>query len=208
MELLTECSICLDDLNKKTIFTLSCNHKLHYECFLRCSYQKNYIFIDCPLCREMNTNATMPIKDPETHLRELLSHTKKKRCCSLTKSGRRCKKKASLLNYGLCSIHNKNILSKDKYDLMNRYLFYMIQATNRWYTKICMIDFVKKILIKYPEVKTIDEIHTFGLRYKCHRTKLLLDDKIIDRDGIYKYYELDDPPNDWIQKCVTERKIM
>ena len=54
------CSICLEELNnKKTIFKLSCNHQLHYECFLKYSYQVSHLFIDCPMCREMNINTQL-----------------------------------------------------------------------------------------------------------------------------------------------------
>ena len=69
-----ECSICLEEFNnEKTIFTLSCNHKLHYQCFLKYVYQKGNFFIDCPLCREMNTNTKSPVDDHEDGLRELSS---------------------------------------------------------------------------------------------------------------------------------------
>ena len=58
------CSICLDEFNnKKNIFKLSCNHQLHYECFLRYSYQVGHLFIDCPMCREMNINTQLPNLD-------------------------------------------------------------------------------------------------------------------------------------------------
>ena len=65
-----ECSICLNEMKEdQCIFTLSCNHKLHYSCFLKYSFQKNHIFIDCPLCREMNINTQLPDLDTEQNLR-------------------------------------------------------------------------------------------------------------------------------------------
>ena len=74
------CSICLEELNnKKNIYTLSCGHKFHYECFLRYSYQVGHLFIDCPMCREMNINTQLPTLDKEENLREFLFHKKKKK---------------------------------------------------------------------------------------------------------------------------------
>jgi hypothetical protein len=70
-----------------------------------------------------------------------------------------------------------------------------------------MIDFIKKILIKYPEIKTLDEVLTFGWRYKFHRQKMALENETIERCDINEYYELDDPPEEWIHKCM-EIKII
>ena len=204
-----ECSICLEELNdKKTIFTLSCNHKLHYQCFLKYVYQKNNIYIDCPLCREMNTNNKSPLDDPKEGLKELLLLSpKNKRCCQITQSGKRCKKNSSLMNSGYCSVHHKNILPEIKYDLMNRYILYILQINSRWYTKIHMIDFIKKILIKYPEIKTLDEVLTYGWRYKFHRQKMALENETIERCDINEYYGLDDPTEEWIHKCMEDKII-
>ena len=55
-DILMECSICLNTMdNKDNIFILSCNHKFHYKCFLKYSYQIGHLYIDCPLCRETDT---------------------------------------------------------------------------------------------------------------------------------------------------------
>jgi hypothetical protein len=70
-----------------------------------------------------------------------------------------------------------------------------------------MIDFIKKILIKYPEIATLDEILTCGWRYKFHRQKLTLDNETIERCDINEYYELDDPPSGWIRKCMEDKII-
>lgn len=201
-----DCSICLGKLDgKRTIFTLSCNHQLHYECFLRYSYKNNHIFIDCPLCREMNLNATRPINDPEKHLKELCFHGK--RCCHKTKSNKRCKNRPSLLNYGYCSIHNKEILKKDNYDIMNRYAFYLIQTHCSWYTKIHMFDFIKKIIIKNTHINTFDELHTFAARYKYHLKKQELRHDIVPVLGIYEYYGLVAPNKAWVEKCMADKII-
>ena len=44
------CSICLSTMKNKTIKTLSCGHKFHYDCILQLVMRKNF-FIKCPLCR-------------------------------------------------------------------------------------------------------------------------------------------------------------
>ena len=134
IEFTMNCSICLDEFNnKKNIFKLSCNHKLHYECFLRYSYQVGHLFIDCPMCREMNINTQLPTLDTEENLRELLFHKKKKRCCAMNNEGKRCRKNAVLMNYGFCEIHHDKILPKDKYNLMIRYIFHTLQIKCSWY---------------------------------------------------------------------------
>ena len=203
------CSICLEEFNNtKTIFKLSCNHQLHYECFLRYSYQVGHLFIDCPMCREMNINTQLPNLDTEQNLRELLFHKKKKRCCaSNNTNGKRCKKNAIVMNYGFCEVHHDCILPKDKYDLMIRYIFNTLQIKCSWYSKINFIDMTKKLLIRYPEIKTFDEILSYGFRYKFHLLKMNLNDEIIDRKGIYNYYQIMIPPPNWIKKCL-EKKII
>ena len=202
------CSICLCKINKKqNIFILSCNHKLHYSCFLKYSFQNDHIFINCPLCREMNTNILSLNKNPEYHLRELLLHTNKKRCCAINNiNGKRCKKNASLMNYGYCNIHHSisGILPKEKYILMNKYIHYILMTGCKFYSKIHFIDLTKKLLIKYPEINTLEDILSYGFRYKYHISKTFQDDEIINRDEIYNYYNLIKPPSLWIKKCIHE----
>ena len=202
-----ECSICLESLDTKCTFTLSCNHKLHYDCFLRCSYQKSHIFIDCPLCRDMNINTKPAHEDPSENIKSLLFH-KSKRCSHKTKKGSRCKRPISIMNYDQCSVHNRDVLPQDKYDVMNRYMIYMLQVESTWFTKICMIDFVKKILIKFPETNTVDEIHTYGLRYKYYLKKNNDDDNdVIDTRGIYEYYDLAEPDPEWVNRCRDKKTL-
>ena len=52
-----DCSICLENLESNPTYTLSCGHKFHLKCYLKCVYANNCnIFIKCPLCRELNIN--------------------------------------------------------------------------------------------------------------------------------------------------------
>jgi len=49
------CSICLESLNNKYIYTTKCNHIYHRQCIeIYCSYINNNIYgtIRCPLCNE------------------------------------------------------------------------------------------------------------------------------------------------------------
>ena len=202
-----ECSICLDDMKSSDIiFTLSCNHKLHYSCFLSYAFKtKGHIFVTCPICREMNLSNTKFSTDPELNIRILCSHEKSKRCCHKTKKGLRCKNKAVLLNYGYCSIHNKEILPKNKYLIMSIYLYYIIQTNNTWYTKIFLIDLVKKLLIKYPEIEGLEQIHYYMLCFKFHRFE---DDYIISSPSMYEYYNLETPPEQWTNKCISNRILI
>ena len=125
----------------------------------------------------------------------------------MTNEGKRCRKNAVLMNYGFCEIHHDKILPKDKYDLMIRYIFHTLQIKCSWYSKINFIDMTKKLLIRYSEIKTFDEILSFGFRYKFHLSKHNLNDEIIDRKGIYNYYEIMIPPPNWIKKCLEKKLI-
>ena len=62
-----ECPICLET-NTKPKIKLSCGHELHFRCFLSYIIQSdNSIFINCPLCRQMNTNNIRPYKNEDLH---------------------------------------------------------------------------------------------------------------------------------------------
>ena len=203
-----ECSICLLPMNQtnKSLITLSCNHQLHYQCFMSYALKtQGHIFVKCPLCREMNLNAEYPTDDPELNIRLLFNHTKSKRCCHETKDGLKCKNKASLMNYGYCSVHHKELLPKDKYPAMCIYLYYIIQTPNSWYTKVFLIDIAKKLLIKYPKIETLEGIHHYMLRFKFHRFE---DTDVISPPSAYQYYELNPAPEAWTNKCVSDRTLI
>ena len=107
-----------------TIKRLSCNHYFHNKCFLLYCFQtEGHIFIECPLCREINVNNKKPHDDDLLNIKELC---KIGRCSHLTKKKRRCKKKSYILNDGYCTIHNKNYLPKNKYSLMSDYLYWLL----------------------------------------------------------------------------------
>ena len=89
-----ECSICLERIkNNHVEFQLSCDHKLHYQCFLLYVYNAGgNIFINCPLCREMNYNIVKPFELPIDNIRFLCSNgIGKVRCQRKTQKGNCCK---------------------------------------------------------------------------------------------------------------------
>ena len=207
-----ECSICLLPMNQsgkqtnKPLITLSCNHQLHYQCFISYALKtKGHTFIKCPLCREMNLNNEKPTDDPESNIRILLNHVKSKRCCHETKSGFKCKNKASLMNYGYCAVHHNELLPKEKYPAMCTYLYYILQTPNTWYTKVFLIDIVKKLLIKYPEIDSLEQIHHYMLRFKFHRHE---NKDVISPPSAYQYYELNTAPPEWTHKCIGDRTLI
>ena len=107
-----DCPICLEKLNDKSIIKLTCGHELHYKCFLSYIIKSNKtIFINCPLCRDLNYNNPKLSNDCEN----LKLFYKNERCIHKTKNGRRCKNKCSFMNNGSCYIHRKNKLSKETF---------------------------------------------------------------------------------------------
>ena len=178
-----DCSICLDKLSSKPIYTLSCGHKFHLKCYQKCIYNNNFnIFLKCPLCRELNINIEKPYDNSYDNLK---CWTKLDRCKCKTKSGKRCKKKSVLFNNGKCSIHQKP-LAKDKYDLMSDYIYYLIQSNNNISTKIGMIDIGSKLCIKHPYLNKVQDILHFFFRFYYYNDQA----SIVNKLKIYDYYEL------------------
>jgi len=169
---------------------------------MKCVFSNDMnIFIKCPLCREINTKNTKLYDDPLKNIKLL---NPQQRCCHTTKMGKRCKNKSHILNYGSCYIHNKDVLPKDKYELICEFLYWLIDASNQTKTKLSMIDISKKLFIKYPEIKTIPEIlHYFYQFYHCNDKEAL-----VDKNKMYEYYDLEIPSEDWISKCLMNNIII
>ena len=199
-----ECCICLDSFttHKNNIYTLSCNHKLHYECLLKYIYCNTInIFINCPLCREMNIST---IRLYNSSFENLKLFSPLQRCIHMTKQGKRCKNKCHILNYEYCYTHNKDVLPKDKYKLMCDYIYYLLEtfSTNR--TKLYMIDSGKKLCIKYPELKDVQSILHYYFRFYSYNKKMKV---LEDWAEIYDYYDISHPPKDWIHKCLENKSF-
>lgn len=178
-----ECSICLDSLNNRKTYKLSCGHEFHLKCYINCVYTNNCnIFIKCPLCRELNINIEKPYDNSYDNLK-IWTHLE--RCKCPTKSGKRCKKRAVLLNNGNCAIHQKP-MPKDKYDLICDLVYYLIQSNNIISTKISMIDIGSKLCIKYNNLNKIQDILHFFFQFYYYNDQ----ENIVNKVKIYDYYEL------------------
>lgn len=197
------CPVCLDvfDDNKKfkedNIKTLSCGHKLHYRCYRELVFRGLNYFIECPLCRGINHD-TKPIFENSVDNLELFcdKNFKKKRCICNSKSGKRCKNKASLFNYGVCYQHHKNILPKEKYDLFQKYIDLILCQRNNWFSKIHLIDIGKKLII-FKNLNEINEIMFYFYKYiNVNKIKA-----IQDYYNMYDYYELPRPKLPWVNHC-------
>ena len=205
------CSICLRDIeDKHLIYTLSCNHKFHFNCFKGYIFKtKHVFFVDCPNCRQMNINVSYPFKDDFVkNLKAICSQSVGKiRCPCTTTKGLKCKKKSHLLNYGLFQFHNKDILPKDKYEPMFKYIYHSLQCSNRcWETKIYLIDFVKKLLIKFKnEINTIEDIYKYLFIYIADAKKNKITNCYKDKSILYSYYGFELPSYDWVSSCVEKR---
>ena len=207
------CSICLEDLKEpNVIYTLSCNHSFHYNCFKKMMFKTTQCFlVDCPNCRQLNYRVEYPFKDNfEKNLRAICSGAVGKQRCPITcKTGNKCKKKSHLLNYGLCTFHNKRILPKEKYEVMTRYIYHLLMcSTKTWETKVYLIDVIKKLIITYPqEITTIDDVFKYLFVFigdaKKHGVSNCFNDKLI----IYDYYSLELPDPLWVDFCI-ERKCL
>lgn len=192
-----ECSICLESLENKKTYTLSCGHKFHLKCYQQCVYNNNFnIFIKCPLCRELNINKVRPYDNSYDNLKCL---TKIERCNCKTKNGKRCKKKAIILNNGMCGVHHKP-LSKDKYDLICDFVYYLIESNNKISTKVGMIDIGKKLCMNNSEITKIQDILHYFFRFYYYNNQM----NIVNKLKIYEYYELENN-SDYTDYCMKKK---
>ena len=197
-----ECSICLDTIKENESFKLSCDHEIHYKCFLSLIIKTNStIFINCPLCRTINTNNKRPFENTIDNLN--LFTNKNKRCKCYTNKGKKCKNKALFMNNGMCYTHNKEILPKNKYNLIEDFVFYLLETANSIKTKIYMVDIGKKLILTNSNINKIQDILYYFFRYYHVNDK----NKIVRYNDMYKYYNLLPPPLLWIDDCVKENII-
>ena len=205
-----ECSICLEEINTEKEYKLTCNHSFHIKCYRACVFTNNLnIFIDCPLCRGFNYNNSKLSNDS---LKNLKFFCYSGRCYHATKEGKRCKNMSSILNYGYCYSHNKEILPKDKYELMVDFIYWMFEGNNKTETKLTMIDIAKKLLIRNPDIMKINEILTYFYRfyhYYKREGNIQGQDQspLIRRQEMYRYYDLELVGEEWHKMCL-EKKII
>jgi len=211
MDTNTTCSICLEDIDDTHLpITLTCNHTFHFTCFKTYVFKtKHTFFIDCPLCRELNYRIEYPFKNNfKKNVKVLCSlNVGKVRCSEMTLQGFKCKKKSHVLNYGKCQFHNKDILPNDKYEQLCIYMYHILQCTNRsWGTKVYLIDFVKKLLIKYgDDIHTLDDIYRYFFVFIADAKKKNITDYYKDKSILYDYYSLELPDSLWVDFCTDKR---
>jgi hypothetical protein len=199
------CSICLQELkNNEPLQTFSCNHTFHFTCFRDMIFHNNEgMFLECPLCRDHNTNITKPFGDPKQNIQILTLD--ESRCSCMTKKGRKCKHTRKLLNYGYCHVHNKEVLTENLYPLMERYIYLIMWQKNTLRTKLYLIDLGKKILMKYCNTgdSNVEDVLQYFYQYiAIHSVK-----SVKDYQRMYEYYDFTFPPETWIQDCL-EKKII
>mgnify|MGYP006139612453 CR=1 FL=1 len=205
-----KCSICLNDFNgikDKIKKEFSCGHALHFCCFRDLIYYKNNnYFVCCPLCRRKNTNVDNIYENPIDNIKILCSNKiNTMHCLHKINGKRRCKRKPHILNYGYCYQHNKDILPKEKYDLMIKFMNLILYQRNNLLKKIQSFDIGKKIIIhKCNNNSTIDNVMYYFYQW------LSLNDiyQIKDYTEMYQFYNLKKPPIEWIQYCIENKTLL
>ena len=204
------CSICLDTIkDSHATFTLSCNHVFHFTCFKKLVYKTDAsFFIDCPNCRQLNTRIDLPFDNGFDNLKALCcSQVGKERCLCHTRTGRRCKHKSYPLNYGKCYSHNNGILPREKCHIVVEYIVHLLQSTLRtWTTKLYMIDAVKKLVTKYDDIQSLQDIYRYLFMYIAYKQKIG-EEPLRDQYKLYDYYELEYPPKQWASFCIEKRVL-
>ena len=204
------CSICLLEIeDKHVVYKLSCNHKFHFGCFKRYMFKTSHsFFIDCPNCRQLNTNVIYPYGDNHyNNIRSLCSQgVGNIKCHCTTLKGLKCKKKSHLLNYGMCHFHNKDILPKGKCDILCKYIYQLLMCTNKsWETKVSLIDISKKLLLKFDDISSVDDLLKYYFIYIADTKKHNINNAFKNKEILYNYYDLELPPESWLRFCVENR---
>jgi len=202
------CSICLDDINETDKkYTLSCNHVFHFSCFRDYAFNKNTTFYKpCPNCKQLNLNIVKPYDTVSDNLKAYCSMPKK--CNCKTVKGLKCKKKPYLFNYGMCYTHNKDVLREDKQHLLLMYIEHLLQSDLRsWSTKVTLIDIVKKLLIKFEDITSLEDIYRYMFMYMADANHNGINNCYTEKDILYEYYDLEIPPQEWLEFCVNKRLL-
>ena len=198
------CPICLDDFKEGEIKILSCNHKIHNQCYFNIVKRKN-LFISCPICREINKNIKKVTINPDQNIIYLISNINKngtmKRCICKTKLGKRCKNRSTLLNYGKCNRHHPNALKDIHTPIMEKYIYLILSQRNSWLSKVYLFDIGKKLVLKYFD--DISGVEDILLKYYEFFSIILEDGDIFikEYEKLYEYYGLDIPERNWIKNC-------
>ena len=206
---MTDCSVCLQQIDDNHIKkTLTCGHQFHYRCFINMVYRDKNYFIKCPLCRRVNEDISKPFKNPEKNIRLLCARkVGKVRCICTTKQGTVCKRKANLLNYGMCHQHNKNYLKTEHYSIMEKYMDFILCQRYNFKSRLYSFDIGKKLILKMSnngEKVEIQDILLYWLKYLSIKNIHYIN----NYEEIYEYYDLEKPPKEWIHYCTKNHVIV
>ena len=106
----------------------------------------------------------------------------------------------------MCYNHNKDILTEDKQHLLLKYIVHLMQADMRsWSTKVTLIDVVKKLLLKFDNIKGLEDIYNYMFMFMADAKHNGIDNCYTEREILYTYYDLEIPPQEWLETCVNKR---
>lgn len=193
-----ECPICYDKIKDNDNIKLSCNHNLHIECYVKMLYYSKNKFFKCPLCRLINNSIEKIFDDPKKNIEILCSQPK--RCICYTKENKRCKNKPYFLNNGMCYQHNKEVIRKEMYPLMEQYINFINTQRNSFSSRILLFDIGKKLLVKKDGIKTLDQLLSYFHSYLSEKEL----PTILNYDDIYEYYDIHKPTKKWYQECLKK----
>ena len=199
------CCICLEELNENnTIKYLSCDHKIHFKCYTKLSYNDSTFFIKCPLCRVKNLNTDKPFIKNKHNLLALCSDgVGRRKCLGINKNGSPCQNHSYMFNYGLCHVHNKNILNRRYHRIFLIYFYYLLTYNKKgWKTKLYMLDMAKKLIIKHDIHKLEDIILIFTTYFERYN---------YTNEGTPERFYTDNhltiPDKRWINYCFRKKII-
>ena len=209
------CPICLDHIKPDMCIkklSCDCNYQYHYSCFRDLVYNKGNMFVKCPTCREMNTDVSIPLKDDYKKSILLMCNpgVTKERCIHKTNAGTKCKLKSNVLNQGFCHIHNKDVLKNTQYELMCKWLYYLLQTNYKFSSLLYLIDFGKKIITHKLDKDKDNNIEDILHYLYLYLNKNLHDNvgKNYNMNGVFKFYDFEEPPDGWLTYCEDNRTII
>ena len=77
-----------------------------------------------------------------------------------------------------------------------------------WETKISLMDFAKKLIIRFKDdIQSTEDIFRYIYIFICDAKKNKIKNIYKDKAILYNYYDLDMPDTDWLNFCVERRCI-
>tara|TARA_B100000963_G_scaffold356397_1_gene376408 strand:+ start:286 stop:498 length:213 start_codon:yes stop_codon:yes gene_type:complete len=69
-----------------------------------------------------------------------------------------------------------------------------------------MIDAAKKLIIKYDDIQSLQDIYRYLFMYIAYKQKIG-EEPLRDQYKLYDYYELEYPPKQWADFCIEKRVL-